>query len=573
MKKVVLRTLVALLALVLVCVAVFVGIYFTRFRTMSGIEKVSSYDDGYDLYTMDIRYDYDIDAIIDYGITDDQSMFDAIIKEALPLLPIKIKVPSFGCSAFTLEGTDGDVRMGRNYDFKKDTSVMLVHCAPKDGYCSVAFAALDNVSANAPTESLKKRVTALTAPFICLDGMNEKGVSVAVLVVDTDPVHQDTGKPTIFTTLAIRLVLDRAATTEEAVELLRSYDMYAPCGRDYHFYITDATGDGRVVEYTFEGETREMIDTPSEAVTNFYIGYLDQVLPDQHNGVYGHGRERYDAIMEILDDQKGAYTNETAWEALKAAAQDPNPESITSNTQWSIVFNDTDLTAEIVVRRNWNDVYAYDLKDNTLQLTEAAGPYDGSVSDADVWIDLPALRQYGGYTCGTTCVQMLMNWLFPEAGDINLAYLEEDLGTTDETGTTPDSILTYFRANGVSAETREGMTVSDLAAALDSGSPVMIALQAWSTAEDGSFNTTDPSDAETYLIEGHYVICVGYQKTGDGYVFYFNDPACVGHCLLTGEELDARWIDVDANGKICDHFGIVVSGKTAYDPNGVFHMD
>ena len=36
----------------------------------------------------------------------------------------------------------------------------------------------------------------------------------------------------IGTTLVIRLILDRAATTEEAVELLNQYDMFATSGRD-----------------------------------------------------------------------------------------------------------------------------------------------------------------------------------------------------------------------------------------------------------------------------------------------------------------------------------------------------
>lgn len=36
-------------------------------------------------------------------------------------------------------------------------------------------------------------------------------------------------------------------------------------------------------------------------------------------------------------------------------------------------------------------------------------PYLDSVKNADVFIDIPALRQYGSYTCGTTCVQMIMN--------------------------------------------------------------------------------------------------------------------------------------------------------------------
>ena len=174
--------------------------------------------------------------------------------------------------------------------------------------------------------------------------MNEKGVSIAVLTLDSDPVHQDTGKPTISTTLAIRLVLDRAASTEEAVTLLKSYDMFASSGRDYHFYITDANGDGRVIEYDCNSNTRELVDTKSEAITNFFILYKDKVAPNQRNGIYGH--------------------------ALKAASQDPNPVEITSNTQWSINYNNTDLTAEIVLRRNWDDVVTYDLNTNTLDVQD-----------------------------------------------------------------------------------------------------------------------------------------------------------------------------------------------------------
>ena len=366
MKKWLKRTLIVLLVLVIAAVAAFTGLYFTRFRTISGIEKITSYDD-YNLYRMDIKYDYSIDDIIAHGINDNQSMIDAILAEALPVLPISMKAPSFGCSAFTIDDAEGDVLMGRNYDFKNDTSAMLVYCTPKDGYNSVAFAALDNVSANVPEQSIAKKLACLTAPFICLDGMNEKGVSIAVLTLDSEPTFQQTGKPVIFTTLAIRLVLDRAATTQEAVDLLAQYDMFATSGRDYHFYITDASGDGRVVEYDCESETREMVVTPMRAITNFYGMYVDKVEPNQHNGIYGHGRERYDDIEAVLDADAGNETRDTAWRALQAASQLPSPEDITSNTQWSIVYDDTALTAEFVLRRDWDNRVSYDLGTNTLK--------------------------------------------------------------------------------------------------------------------------------------------------------------------------------------------------------------
>lgn len=360
--------LLVILLVLVVGVGEFVCEYTGRFQTIRTIEKVTDYEE-YNLYRMDVKYEYDLDRLIEYGITDDQSLVDAIVEEALPILPVQIDVPDFGCSAFTLQEADGDILMGRNYDFRRDTSAMLVYCEPEDGYKSVGFAALDNISANTPEESMKKKLATLTAPFICLDGMNEKGVSIAVLTLDSEPVHQNTGKPVIGTTLAIRLILDRAASTAEAVELLQQYDMFASSGRDYHFYITDSTGDGRVIEYDCESETRKMVATPVRSVTNFFALYEDQVLPNQRNGIYGHGKERYDK-MEALFDYEEVYTKDVAWEALKAAAQEPSAEDITSNTQWSIIYDDTNLTAEIILRRNWENVIGYDLKDNTLTFSD-----------------------------------------------------------------------------------------------------------------------------------------------------------------------------------------------------------
>lgn len=40
--------------------------------------------------------------------------------------------------------------MGRNYDFRKNTSAMLVYSSPKNYYKSIAIAALNNVAADAP---------------------------------------------------------------------------------------------------------------------------------------------------------------------------------------------------------------------------------------------------------------------------------------------------------------------------------------------------------------------------------------------------------------------------------------
>ncbi len=360
MKKALIIILV-IVALLLIAAVVFVCIYFTRLQTLKSIRKLTDYEDGYNLYRMEVKYDYSIDDVIAYGIETNQDMSDAVLKECLPLIPITVKTPEFACTAFTLTDADGSVHMGRNYDFKIDTSALLLYCSPKDGYKSIGFAALSNASANHPDGSIKEKLSCLTAPFICLDGINEKGVSIAVLTLDSEPVNHDTGKPSITPTIAIRLVLDRAATTQEAVDILSAYDMFATGGRDYHYYITDASGDGRVVEYDCESGGREMVVTPITAITNFYGMYIDKVLPNQKNGIYGHGKERYEAVLEVLKEQKGSSSAFTVWDALEASSQEPNPEDITSNTQWSIDYNNTSLTADFVLRRHWTDKVHFEL--------------------------------------------------------------------------------------------------------------------------------------------------------------------------------------------------------------------
>lgn len=327
-----------------------------RIKTFRSLEKLSSYEGPYNLYQSTISYRYDLDTIIAAAVEDDQAYIDAVCRQIFPGLPVKVEAPKFACSAFRLETAQG-VLMGRNYDFKDDTSALLVRTSPKKGYASLAFCALNNLGANQPNAVFAQKAAAMLGPFASIDGINEKGVSIAVLTLDSEPTRQDTGKPKINTSLAVRLVLDRAASTQEAVDLLGSYDMVAMAGRDYHFFINDATGDSRVVEYDPQSPARPMIVTHARQITNYYACYADEVQPNQKNGNLGHGKERALAIASVLDSC--VPSRETAWEALRASSQEPNPEDITSNTQWSIVYNNTNCSAEFTLRRHWGDTFNF----------------------------------------------------------------------------------------------------------------------------------------------------------------------------------------------------------------------
>lgn len=332
-----------------------------RQQTLASIQKLTSYADGLDLYTMEVQYEYDIDALTPTDGFSDEKMAELLLAQALPGVPVQIEAPDYGCTAFTVKAANGKVYMGRNYDFKFDTSAMMCVCRPKNGYASVCFSALSNLGINDPYASEEALASCLVAPLIPLDGMNEKGLGIAVLTLNSEPTAQQTGKPALGTPVLIRMVLDRAATVEEAVELISRYDYHATSGRDYHYYITDTSGSGVVVEWDCNDPARSMTVTPVRTVTNYYILYEDTFAPGQDKGDYGVGKSRRDKAEAVIRTAGSEAGRQTAWAGCIAASSEPNPESIVSNTQWSVVYDLTDLTHEFILHRHWNDMFAFDV--------------------------------------------------------------------------------------------------------------------------------------------------------------------------------------------------------------------
>ncbi len=326
-------------------------------KALKSIRKITNYD-KLNIYEMDTDFDYDMSHLTPIGVYNTQELMMRIFHEVAPNVKINYTAPNYGCSAFQIKNKNSDGHLfGRNYDFKFDSSAMIIHNHPKNGYRSISTSALNNVMADDPLSSPQAFISCLTAPFICIDGINEKGVGIAVLTLDSGPTIQNTNKPVLATTLLIRLVLDKAASTKEAIELIRNYDVYAISGRDYHFFICDNSGDAKVIEFDCHDKNRSLVVSESKYVTNFYIKYLDKVLPNQKNGVYGHGRERYDKIEKVINKNNGVGDESTSWEALIAASQLPNPDNVTSNTQWSIVYDLSTLSSKFVLHRNWKDIY------------------------------------------------------------------------------------------------------------------------------------------------------------------------------------------------------------------------
>ena len=269
-KKVLVWTAVVIV-LILAVVALGAWRMFGTFVTAArSIHKLRS-----GVYVMEYRGDYGFDKFLAQGgAADDSAVADYLIGFLSGGFYRKagneIKPGDYGCSTVCVKAKNGDVYFGRNFDWEKGRA-MIVHTVPENGYESLSTCCLDFLGFGddyQPDGSMPERIQTLAAIYVPLDGMNEKGLMIADLMAgDKEETHQKTDKPDLTTTTAIRLLLDRAANVDEAVELLKQYDMNSSIGAAHHFAIADKSGKSVVVEYV----NGEMLVAETNVVTNHYL--------------------------------------------------------------------------------------------------------------------------------------------------------------------------------------------------------------------------------------------------------------------------------------------------------------
>lgn len=255
---------------------------------------------------------------------------------------------SFGCSTLSVKNVDGDSLFGRNFDWNT-CNAMVIQSQPENGYSSISTVNMDFISLSGISLSaLPDQIQALAGLYAPLDGLNEMGLAVSVnMIEDSATIEQNTDKPDITTTTAIRLMLDKAANVEEAIELLNSYDMHASFGYMVHFAIADRNGDSVVVEYV----NNEMVVTETPAVTNFYL------TEGEKNGIgTQQSHERYEILMNRLKDSKIMEMNDVR-DALDSVSKDNFGEF--ESTEWSIVMNQSTGEVRYYHRENYTEPYVF----------------------------------------------------------------------------------------------------------------------------------------------------------------------------------------------------------------------
>ncbi len=228
---------------------------------------------GGSLYSMMIDYDYDLPGLLASGAGDETAILTHL-RTKYPLISDAVIAPRAGCSTFAVRCGDGATVFCRNFDFSNHAPTAVVFTAPPSGYRSISVCSL-GVLEFTPFDSPEhwgSRPLLLALPFVPMDGMNEKGLAAAVLQLPGAAVRQNTGKPPLFTTLVIRLLLDRARSVEEALELLKNYDLADASLGHFHFQIADASGDSAVVEFDANRTWVVRGGSPGQAASNCESG-------------------------------------------------------------------------------------------------------------------------------------------------------------------------------------------------------------------------------------------------------------------------------------------------------------
>lgn len=305
-------------------------------------------------YSMEYYSDYHLDeALASNPVTMvDFNAFAAKYLLNIPSGDQPLESVGSGCSVFAGHNAEGQQLLARNYDYSHEITAMMVRCHPEKGYksmgmCDLAFlgmpeGALENQEAD--FSSL------MIAPFIMVDGVNEKGVGVAVLEIDRKGTHPgDSGKPKLCTTFVPRMILDKAASVREAIDMLSQYDIISPIPEYcFHFLITDTTGVCKVVEFVHGGmKVYDASCVANEFLTPFYM-----VDPEE---------PRYNIMKEYLKHRNGMFSKDEAFAVLRTVQMDKTIGVGISITRWSAVFNLDERSAELYYDRDFEKKFRFEL--------------------------------------------------------------------------------------------------------------------------------------------------------------------------------------------------------------------
>lgn len=353
MKKKLEICLVIILSLLALITIILFVLFKNELKTLKSLKQI----DEYGMYSMIYHGDYGFDDFLDQGAASDKEIEEFVTKRLLKGIPIKFNVTDSGCTAFVTKNENGDIIFARNFDFIYAPSLQL-YTNPPNGYASVSTVNLSFAGYSEdylPTKGASfQNFLTLAAPYLPFDGMNEKGVAMALLAVPEVQIKNDENKITLNTTTAIRLVLDKASNVDEAIALLRNYNIYFSGDVYCHYLIADSTGKSVIVEYYDNDLQVVEADTEYQAASNF-IAYNNLNIGEGYTEF-----ERYDKVINKLEDSSNSLNMNDTINLLNDVGV--YGEEGIDKLQWSVIYNLTDKSGKIWAHRNKNNIADFELK-------------------------------------------------------------------------------------------------------------------------------------------------------------------------------------------------------------------
>ena len=351
--------------------------------------------DGH-LFEMNYTADYKLDSLLAASAGSLPESILALYQNLLPnsrILITDASTQGVGCSTFSSACKDGGYVLGRNYDYPvKGNYYVVVHTAPEQGYKSVGIAVVSALLANPdslnPFSTVRNQEITLFAPYSVLDGINEKGLMASFMQLEFESTMQDRGKTKLLSNWVLRMILDKCATVNEAVELMDQYDIqsiFQDNDMDLHYILADAEGDRAIVEYVANEmhvlRAKDLIgeDAPYVMATNFYLTPGRRV--DRETGLWEKnelGYWRFDQLckdlknnpsptmaeaMDYMKNVRIVFNDQDEIEAMKRKNMDPEKaEQWSWMSLWSVVYNSKTLGFDVCIRENYDKKYSFSLE-------------------------------------------------------------------------------------------------------------------------------------------------------------------------------------------------------------------
>jgi choloylglycine hydrolase len=312
------------------------GLESDSVKTIRSFKKL----DEFPLYSMHFFGDYDLpDFRSTKSLGQDTQTWKPIIDSS-----------SWACTCFSAKTEQGHQIFGRNFDWQ-DHPALLLFTDPPARYASVSMVDISYLGYTKNDDPTENPGALLRSPLLPFDGMNEQGLAVGMMALNTADGPHDPQKQTINSLMIIRLMLDHAKDLEEAIAIFKSFNIDFQGGPSLHYFITDRSGRSVVVELVDKKLSVLSNTKPWQVATNFVLTGLS--LENSRGACW-----RYKKAWDTLENQGGMSSSASALSLLKDVSQ--------PNTIWSLVYDTSALNFLVVMGKKYDQIHKFNLKQAVL---------------------------------------------------------------------------------------------------------------------------------------------------------------------------------------------------------------